>query len=113
MVVRPLVALVCAGVFGSTAAVAQSPAPPGPAAPAPPPPEAASGWPSLDLPPLVPSDGGFYGEAELLLRWFKPVCAAVPVVAIGDPRAAVPGRSANRAPGSWSAGRRPTSSSSR
>lgn len=35
--------------------------------------------------------GRFHVEAELLLRWFKPVCASVPVVTGGDPRDPIPG----------------------
>jgi hypothetical protein len=32
-----------------------------------------------------------YAEVDFLLRWFKPVCASVPIVSIGDPRAPIPG----------------------
>src|SRR5262249_36851224 len=34
---------------------------------------------------------GFYSEVEYLLRWFKPVCASVPIISVGDPAAPIPG----------------------
>lgn len=83
-------AFLWAWTVGTTTALAQSPESPGPVVP-PPSPPAAAGRPAIDLPPLVPEAGGFYAEAELLLRWFKPVCAGVPIVSIGDPQAPVPG----------------------
>jgi hypothetical protein len=41
--------------------------------------------------PLPGATAHFYAEAEALFFWFKPVCASVPVVTVGDPRDAVPG----------------------
>lgn len=37
------------------------------------------------------SAGCFYSEVTYLQRWFKPVCASVPIVSVGNPQDAVPG----------------------
>jgi hypothetical protein len=51
-----------------------------------------AGQPVMELTPPTPeADRYFYAEAEFLLRWFKPVCASVPVITIGNPQATVPG----------------------
>src|SRR5262245_18410492 len=88
---RRLVTLLGAGVMGTATALAQGPegsdlvVPPSPA-------PAAAVQPVVGVPPPVPEACGcFYSEVELLLRWFKPVCASVPIVSIGDPRAPIPG----------------------
>lgn len=79
---RQLATLLCVAVFAAASAFAQLPEPTELAIPAT---EAvfASG--------PVAIEGGFYAEVEFLLRWFKPVCASVPIVTIGNPQAAVPG----------------------
>src|SRR5262249_32940683 len=47
---------------------------------------------STSLSTLPQETGGyFYGDVEFLLRWFKPVCASVPIVSIGNPQDPVPG----------------------
>lgn len=78
---RQFVAVLCVLIVGKSAALAQI-------APA----NETASQPIVDLSPVGPNaDSFFYAEAELLLRWFKPVCASVPVVTIGNPQAAVPG----------------------
>ncbi|MBX9584186.1 MAG: BBP7 family outer membrane beta-barrel protein [Gemmataceae bacterium] len=87
---RLSLAFLGAWTVGTATALAQTPESADPVAP-PSSPTAAPGRPAIDLPPCAPEAGGFYAEVELLLRWFKPVCASVPVVSIGDPQAPVPG----------------------
>jgi hypothetical protein len=41
--------------------------------------------------PIADTNVQLYANVEFLLRWFKPVCASVPVVTIGNPQAPVPG----------------------
>ena len=42
--------------------------------------------PAIGAPSFIgPRKIGYYSDTELLLRWFKPVCASVPVVAIDNP----------------------------
>jgi hypothetical protein len=88
---RQLAAFLCAGVLGAATAFAQGPPTPD-SGPFPLPAPAASIEPGIDHPPTVAeSCGCLYAEVDSLLRWFKPVCASVPVVAIGNPQASVPG----------------------
>lgn len=88
---RLLIAFVCVGLMG-TAALAQvtgtlnPPRPPVVTAPAAPV-ERVSNL----FAPISTESNFFYADAELLLLWFKPVCASIPVVAIGNPSDAVPG----------------------
>src|SRR5262245_44443748 len=78
-------------MVGTTTALAQAPETPDSVVP-PSPALAASDRPVIDRSPPVPKACGyFYAEAELLLRWFKPVCAGVPIVTIGNPQAPIPG----------------------
>lgn len=88
---RHLVTCLCVWIVGTTTAVAQGPETPDSVV-LPSPVPAASGQPVLDLSPPVPETCGcFYAEVELLLRWFKPVCASVSIVTIGNPQASIPG----------------------
>lgn len=88
---RQLLTLLGAGVLGVASAAAQAPQLPESADRLPPPPGACS-EPVADLALSAPEAcGHFYAEVEFLLRWFKPVCASVPVVAIGNPQAPIPG----------------------
>lgn len=81
---RQLITLLCAGVMGTASAFAQTTQTiettplPAPATP-------ASGQPVIDAcPPAQEACSRFHAEVELLLRWFKPVCASVPIVSTGN-----------------------------
>ncbi len=45
--------------------------------------------PGLDS--SLDTDEYFYAAVDFLFRWFKPVCASVPIVSIGDSGAPIPG----------------------
>lgn len=78
------VGVMCAGALAQNPKAAEAPLPP---------PATAHGIePAVELPvQQAGSCPGYYAEFELLLRWFKPVCASVPIVTIGNPADAVPG----------------------
>lgn len=71
--------LLCVCAIAINAAIAQDQQMPGPIAPPSP------GTPLFELPATEDSCKGFYTDVALLLRWFKPVCASVPIVSIGNP----------------------------
>ncbi len=87
---RQIAVLLCAAVVGSAPAFAQGPQTA--ETPVPPAPVSSPCVPSaIDCLPVSPTSGCLYAEGDCLLLWFKPVCAAVPILSIGNPRAAVPG----------------------
>lgn len=88
---RLCITFLCVWILGTTAVLAQGPETANPVG-LPGPAHAAAVRPVVDLEPAVAESAGcYYGEVELLLRWFKPVCASVPVVTIGNPQAPIPG----------------------
>lgn len=88
---RLIVAVACVASMGMPTALAQTPGTPdAPPAPCP----TAPGDPPINLDlfaPVSPTGNYFYADAELLLRWFKPVCASVPVITLGNPADRIPG----------------------
>ncbi len=91
---RTLTGVLCVGLLIAPPGLAQSAKPPEAVAavnPAPSP--AAPGFrPEAEcpLPEAAPADR-FEAEVDSLLSWFKPVCLAVPVVAVGNRSDRVPG----------------------
>jgi hypothetical protein len=88
---RQLSTILLASLVATAPALAQGPETPAAAVPAAPTPVDPD-QPGLDLSPSSPATcGHLSADVELLLRWFKPVCAAVPVVTVGNPQAPIPG----------------------
>lgn len=88
---RRLFVTFCLGAIGASAALAQNPTSAEPIA-APSPIPVTCVQPAVTLPTeLAEASGCLYAETDLLLRWFKPVCASVPIVSVGNPLAPVPG----------------------
>lgn len=87
---RRLVILLFAGLVELTTAHAQIPQAPDsmifPSSASP-----ASVTPVVELTQPTQVCDCFYTDIEFLLRWFKPVCASVPIVTIGNPNAPTPG----------------------
>jgi hypothetical protein len=89
---RWVVPFLCVCLLGTTTAIAQGQAAPDSRSGLPLPASVASSQPVIETPPAVEETSDcFYVEVGCLLRWFKPVCASVPIVAVGNPQAAIPG----------------------
>jgi hypothetical protein len=85
---RDIVGLLCASLICTGTTFAQVPGTPDPVVPASPVPMVAV---ESDIELSPPATNIFHAEVEFHLRWFKSVCASVPIVSIGDPLAPIPG----------------------